>query len=216
MRNTIYEYCVDDHDHADTKEKYGDPHGHAQRTFLNPASSHWSLTRVNQSIRAEFLSLYLRKSPKWVPVRQFLDYMSIFHNGYDSGKAIADNVSVDNLRICDRERRVDLLPVLRIMASHRQFKSDFVHHVRDCIGAGLNDLADLLNQCERTMSAPGWHIAEAKLTSDDPNINTKNLVVDVRIEFKLKALARKTFEAQLLVDLGLHGRVGWKAIIKYV
>jgi hypothetical protein len=216
MRNTIYEYCVDDHDHADMKEKYGDPHGHAQRTFLNPTSSHWNLTRVNQSIRAEFLSLYLRKSPKWVPVRQFLVYMSIFHDGYDSGKAIADNVSVDILRICDRERRVDLLPVLRIMASHRQLKSDFVHHVRYCIGAGLSGLGDLLNQCARTMSAPGWHVAEAKLTSVDPNINTRNLVVNVRTEFKLKAQARKTFETQLLVDLGLQSGVGWKAIIKYV
>ena len=212
----IYSFCIDDvTDEGPNKlsiipsvSRSGNQPFHEKRLAF------YNLTRVCRLIRAEFRPMYLRETPKCMPIGVYESYIADFH---PHTRYIVDDVWLNILELCSKDSRMNLLPLLRFLSQQRHFYCAFKDEVRRSMGAGLVGLKELLNECVWQIASPEWRRAAARVVSVIPNKNTKRVVVNMETRFREKhAVVRKGYEHALLNDLGLNDGGRWKAIIKYV
>jgi hypothetical protein len=171
------------------------------------------LTQVCRQTRMEFRGLYFVKVPKWVDLWDVDAYIAAFH--LDNVPA-PDNVTVDMLGLASKYARTyDFLPILKVLSGLPHRVCNFDHSICCGQGASLVGLGPILTRCATQARTSEWKAAGRMLLSITVHWENKKVVVLVKWAYTLtKGKARKSFEKQLLSDLGLRCEGRWGVLVK--
>lgn len=173
----------------------------------------FELTQVCTQIRQEFHSMCLASISKWILFSSFDDYAKVFHRNGE----VTDTIVVDIESIAGKSTdRVNLLNLFHHLSTYANVTCTFGISLNG-VGRGqsLHDLRPILDRVAEQAATTEWKEAGSKLTSIIPKTTNKNLVINVKPEFKARGLRRKDFKADLCRKLGLRSEGKWSVIVKY-
>jgi hypothetical protein len=172
------------------------------------------LSQVCKQIRLECRSMCLAKN-EWIRLGNFDSYFAAFHSGSDS--VTTDNITVDMFEISTKKAaEVDLIPLFERLCNLPNVVCAFSNTYTLIRGSSLNDLGPILTRCAKLVCTDKWSLASTIVVSIIPRWANKKVVVNVGDHFKYKGEARRIFETELLIDLGLRSQGRWGVLIKYV
>jgi hypothetical protein len=150
---------------------------------------------------------------KWMCLSQLENYLQSFHNSANFVQADNINIDmVDGIKTAD----VDLLPLFKKLSTHPEVVCTFNNSSHWAWGMVVDYLGVILSRCAEQARDPEWSVIARKLDSIVPRWHGKRVFVNVKNRFKPKGSARKTFEAELLKALDLHGERPWRISIRYI
>jgi hypothetical protein len=152
-------------------------------------------------------------TPAWLSYPYAFKYLSDFHG---DNTVIVDNITIDLYDLCLKttSKNEDLLPLLRKLATYRGLRVRFCTLPAARKGRSLFGLGALLNSCLEKMHTPEWQRLVSiggEVTKIVPRKSTKNLGVYVQPG----NASWRSFESEVLRDMGLDGGSSWTAIVKY-